>query len=111
MSTHNIYFCQEIRKIICAYPLLSVAMLMCTSYTSWLWAMTICMPSTSALTSAQETRIPAQTHKLIMGNYKIGFTMIGSCLLPVFCVAILLIRVIKLVKHCSFISKHCFCFP
>ena len=26
MSTHNICFCREIRKIICGYPLLSVAM-------------------------------------------------------------------------------------
>ena len=26
MSTHNICFCGEIRKILCAYPLLSVAM-------------------------------------------------------------------------------------
>ena len=26
MSTHNICFCQEIRKILCGYPLLSVAM-------------------------------------------------------------------------------------
>ena len=26
MSTHNICFCGEIRKIICGYPLLSVAM-------------------------------------------------------------------------------------
>ena len=26
MSTHNIYFCWEIRKILCGYPLLSVAM-------------------------------------------------------------------------------------
>ena len=28
MSTHNIYFCGEIRKILCGYPLLSVAMLL-----------------------------------------------------------------------------------
>ena len=27
MCTHNICFCQEIRKILCGYPLLSVAML------------------------------------------------------------------------------------
>ena len=27
MSTHNICFCGEIRKILCGYPLLSVAML------------------------------------------------------------------------------------
>ena len=27
MSTHNICFCREIRKILCGYPLLSVAML------------------------------------------------------------------------------------
>ena len=27
MSTHNICFCQEIRKILCGYPLLSVAMI------------------------------------------------------------------------------------
>ena len=26
MSTHNICFCGEIRKILCGYPLLSVAM-------------------------------------------------------------------------------------
>ena len=26
MSTHNIRFCREIRKILCGYPLLSVAM-------------------------------------------------------------------------------------
>ena len=26
MSTHNICFCREIRKILCGYPLLSVAM-------------------------------------------------------------------------------------
>ena len=26
MSTHNICFCGEIRKILCRYPLLSVAM-------------------------------------------------------------------------------------
>ena len=26
MSNHNICFCQEIRKILCGYPLLSVAM-------------------------------------------------------------------------------------
>ena len=26
MSTNNIYFCGEIRKILCGYPLLSVAM-------------------------------------------------------------------------------------
>ena len=26
MSTHNIYFYREIRKILCGYPLLSVAM-------------------------------------------------------------------------------------
>ena len=26
MSTHNIYFRHEIRKILCGYPLLSVAM-------------------------------------------------------------------------------------
>ena len=26
MSTHNICICQEIRKILCGYPLLSVAM-------------------------------------------------------------------------------------
>ena len=26
MSTHNIRFCGEIRKILCGYPLLSVAM-------------------------------------------------------------------------------------
>ena len=31
MSTHNICFRQEIRKIICGYPLLSVAMLSNTS--------------------------------------------------------------------------------
>ena len=29
MSTHNIYFCGEIRKILCGYPLLSVAMNYC----------------------------------------------------------------------------------
>ena len=29
MSTHNICFCREIRKIICGYPLLSVAMICC----------------------------------------------------------------------------------
>ena len=28
MSTHNICFCREIRKILCGYPLLSVAMLL-----------------------------------------------------------------------------------
>ena len=27
MSTHNICFCREIRKILCGYPLLSVAMI------------------------------------------------------------------------------------
>ena len=27
MSTHNICFCLEIRKIFCGYPLLSVAMI------------------------------------------------------------------------------------
>ena len=27
MSTHNICFCQEISKILCGYPLLSVAIL------------------------------------------------------------------------------------
>ena len=27
MSTHNIGFCGEIRKILCGYPLLSVAMI------------------------------------------------------------------------------------
>ena len=26
MSTHNICFCREIRKILCGYPLISVAM-------------------------------------------------------------------------------------
>ena len=26
MSTHNVCFCGEIRKILCGYPLLSVAM-------------------------------------------------------------------------------------
>ena len=26
MSTHNICFCPEIRKILCGYPILSVAM-------------------------------------------------------------------------------------
>ena len=30
MSTHNIYFRGEIRKILCGYPLLSVAMDMST---------------------------------------------------------------------------------
>ena len=30
MSTHNICFHREIRKILCGYPLLSVAMLMST---------------------------------------------------------------------------------
>ena len=30
MSTHNICFCREIRKTLCGYPLLSVAM--CKSY-------------------------------------------------------------------------------
>ena len=29
MSTHNICFHQEIRKILCGYPLLSVAMKFC----------------------------------------------------------------------------------
>ena len=33
MSTHNICFCREIRKIICGYPLLSVAMLAAFSST------------------------------------------------------------------------------
>ena len=28
MSTHNICFCREIRKILCGYPLLSVAMVL-----------------------------------------------------------------------------------
>ena len=28
MSTHNIRFCGEIRKILCGYPLLSVAMML-----------------------------------------------------------------------------------
>ena len=28
MSTHNICFCGEIRKILCGYPLLSVAMIL-----------------------------------------------------------------------------------
>ena len=28
MSTYNICFCREIRKILCGYPLLSVAMLL-----------------------------------------------------------------------------------
>ena len=32
MSTHNICFCGEIRKILCGYPLLSVAMQTCGSY-------------------------------------------------------------------------------
>ena len=35
MSTHNIYFRGEIRKILCAYPLLSVAMLLVVSRTQW----------------------------------------------------------------------------
>ena len=26
MSTHNICFCREIRKILCVYPLISIAM-------------------------------------------------------------------------------------
>ena len=26
MNTHNIYFCREIRKILCGYPVVSVAM-------------------------------------------------------------------------------------
>ena len=30
MSTHNICFRREIRKIICGYPLLSVAMCLCS---------------------------------------------------------------------------------
>ena len=29
MSTHNICFCRERRKILCGYPLLSVAMYQC----------------------------------------------------------------------------------
>ena len=32
MSTHNICFCREIRKILCGYPLLSVAMLLYLEY-------------------------------------------------------------------------------
>ena len=30
MSTHNICFCRERRKILCGYPLLSVAMITCS---------------------------------------------------------------------------------
>ena len=33
MSTHNICFCREIRKLLCGYPLLSVAMHMDTEKT------------------------------------------------------------------------------
>ena len=32
MSAHNICFCREIRKILCGYPLLSVAMLLYLEY-------------------------------------------------------------------------------
>ena len=32
MSTHNICFCGEIRKILCGYPLLSVAMMYARLY-------------------------------------------------------------------------------
>ena len=35
MSTHNICFCREISKILCGYPLLSVAVLNVTVYGSF----------------------------------------------------------------------------
>ena len=35
MSTHNIYFRGEIRKILCGYPLLSVAMTACMRRLIW----------------------------------------------------------------------------
>ena len=34
MSTHNICFCEEIRKILCEYPLLSVAIVIWIKYLS-----------------------------------------------------------------------------
>ena len=54
MSTHNICFCQEIRKILCGYPLLSVAMTLLwdsnpgphdsKSVALICWGLTICQP-------------------------------------------------------------------
>ena len=44
MSTHNICFRGEIRKILCGYPLLSVAMSVLTSSKMWhlIWVYTVC---------------------------------------------------------------------
>ena len=48
MSTHNICFRGEIRKILCGYPLLSVAMLIVKSF---LWSFSASADSRRAIVS------------------------------------------------------------
>ena len=50
MSTHSTCFCREIRKILCGYPLLSVAMQPMTQQAELMYG--------KSLVFLQDTRIP-----------------------------------------------------
>ena len=70
MSTHNICFCREIRKILCGYPLLSVAVRFCS--VNGHWRQSFCIKEFKAL-YCQGLLIKFKFGQLLVLHLVIGF--------------------------------------
>ena len=72
MSTHNIYFRREVRKILCGYPLLSVAMESVVSYVTFvlsLFVPHVCFGKNKKKKKKKKEKKKKKKKKLARGNF------------------------------------------